>query len=100
MHTRKENSMKFEIRNRWTNEVQVTAEISCGETESYGLKLGAAVKWAIEHKADLRAADLRDADLRAANLRDADLRAADLRAADLRDADLRAADLRAADLRA
>jgi hypothetical protein len=88
-----------EVRNRWTNRVQFTAEIVCRPDASIGVKLGLAVKWARKSDADLRGADLRGADLRGADLRDADLRGADLSGADLRDADLRDADLSDADLR-
>jgi len=105
---------KFEVRNRWTNAVQFTAEINVTADMLPSVKLGLAVRWgrsndAVLRDANLRGADLRDADLRDANLRGADLRDADLRdavlsdavlrGADLRDADLRDADLRDADLR-
>ena len=95
---------KFEVRNRWTNRVQFTAEIKCSPDASIGVKLGLAVRWGYRNDADLRGADLRDADLRDADLRDAvlrgaDLSGADLSGADLRDADLSDADLRGADLR-
>jgi hypothetical protein len=88
-----------EVRNRWTNRVQFTAEIVCRPDASIGVKLGLAVKWARKSDADLRGADLRGADLRGADLRDADLRDAVLSGADLSGADLRGADLRGAVLR-
>jgi hypothetical protein len=97
--------MKFEIRNRWTCEVQFAAELSAEyENQARPMQLGAAVRMAVQasaslQHADLRCADLRDADLRHADLRRADLRDADLRHADLWRADLRDADLRDADLR-
>jgi len=91
--------MKFEIKNRWTNNVQFTAEIECNKKDSISVKIGLAVKWAIIAKADLRWADLRWADLGGEDLRGADLRGADLRWADLGGADLGGADLRGADLR-
>jgi uncharacterized protein YjbI with pentapeptide repeats len=91
--------MQFEIRNRRSGAVQITAEIDCAADALLAVKLGLAVKWAVTAKADLRYADLRGADLRYADLRGADLREADLREADLREADLREADLREADLR-
>jgi hypothetical protein len=95
---------KFKVRNRWTGNVQFTAEIEVTPDMVHRVKLGLAVRWArkrgaVLRGADLRGADLRDADLRDADLRDADLRGAVLRDADLRDADLRGADLRGADLR-
>ena len=52
----------------------------------------------IEHRADLRGADLSDADLRGVDLSNADLRGADLSNTDLRGADLSGANLRGADL--
>ena len=90
--------MKFEILNRFTRAVQITAEIDCSPETHLSVKLGLAVRWAIKNKADLSSANLRSADLRLADLRSADLRSADLRLADLRSADLRSADLRSADL--
>ncbi len=105
---------KYEVRNRWTSEVQFTAEIETTPTMLPSIKLGLAVKWgrnndAVLRDADLRCADLSGADLSGADLRDADLsgavlsgavlRDADLRGADLSDADLRGADLSCADLR-
>jgi uncharacterized protein YjbI with pentapeptide repeats len=92
--------MKFEIKNRWTGNVQWTCELEAEfANKSYSLQLGAAVKAAYKSGADLRGADLRGGDLRGADLSGADLRGADLRDADLSDADLRGADLSGADLR-
>ncbi len=89
---------KFEVRNRWTNAVQFTAEITCAPDATIGVKLGLAIRWAArrDNDADLSGADLRRADLRRADLSGADLSGAVLRRADLRDADLSGADLRRA----
>jgi hypothetical protein len=59
----------------------------------------AAIRQAIDTKANLCEADLCGADLRGANLRGADLRRANLYVADLRGADLCEANLYVADLR-
>jgi hypothetical protein len=75
---------QFEVRNRWTNKVRFTAEISCAPDASVYVKLGLAVRWARKSGADLR-----DANLSGANLRGANLRGANLRGANLRDANLR-----------
>jgi hypothetical protein len=92
--------MKYQIKNRFSGEVQFECELTADlENSGYGLKLGFAVKKAIEGTADLRYANLRSADLRYADLRSADLSSADLRSADLSSADLRSANLRSADLR-
>jgi hypothetical protein len=85
--------MQFNIPNRWTQEVQFTAEIDCTENTPHSLKLRLAAQWGITHKADLRGANLSAANLSAANLRDANLSGANLRAADLSGADLRGANL-------
>ena len=85
--------MKYEIKNRYTGDVQVTAEIDRDENSPTAIKIGLAVKWGIKNGADLRDADLRGAYLSGADLRDADLRGADLSDAYLRGADLFGADL-------
>ena len=89
---------QFEIKNRFTGNVQFTAEIECDEDTSLRVKIGLAVRWAIKSDADLRGANLSDANLSGANLSDANLRGADLRGADLSGADLSGADLRGANL--
>lgn len=75
--------MKFEIKNRRTGFVQVTTEIECNEGESYGIKLGRAVKWATDARADLTGADLAGADLTDADLAGAYLARAYLAGANL-----------------
>jgi len=90
--------IKFDILNRFSGQVQFTAEIDCDEMASRSLKVGLAAKWAVKNSANLSSADLRNAVLSSADLRNADLWNADLRNADLSDADLRNANLRNADL--
>ena len=110
---------QFQVRNRWTNAVQFTAEIAVTPDTPARVKLGLAVMWGKANNANLRDADLsgadlsradlsdadlsranlRDADLSRANLSDANLSVADLSRANLRDADLSGADLRGANLR-
>jgi hypothetical protein len=95
--------MKFSIKNRFTGEIQFTAEIKCAEDATESVKIGLAVRWAIESDANLSGANLsgaylRDANLRDAYLRDANLGGANLSAANLRDAYLRDANLRGANL--
>ena len=96
--------IKFDVLNRYSGELQFTAEISCAADALPSIKLGLAVRWAVKNKADLRSANLssanlRYADLSSANLRSADLSYANLRSANLRYADLSYADLSSADLR-
>jgi hypothetical protein len=83
--------MQFAVKNWFSGEVQFTAEIKCKNGDSESIKLGLAVRWAIENSADLSGADLRGAYLRGADLRGADLRGAYLSGADLRGAYLRGA---------
>ena len=87
--------MKFTIARRWFSslpplEVEIDASL---ETAPYGVKLGAAIKVALETRADLTRADLTRAVLTGAVLTDADLTGADLTGADLTRADLTRADL-------
>ena len=101
--------IKFDVYNRWTDEVQFTAEIEADKRASRSVKLGLAAKWGLKNKrdliganligADLSGADLIGADLRGANLIGANLIGADLNGANLRDAGLIGANLRGANLR-
>ncbi len=80
--------MKFDILNRFSGNVQFSAEIDCAEDSPISIKLGLAVKVAIKELADLQGADLQGA-----YLQDAYLQGAYLQDANLQDADLRGADL-------
>ena len=95
---REGKQMQFEIRNRWSGDVQFTAEIDCAADASPSVMVGLAVKWAVAADANLCGGSLRGADLRGASLRWADLRGADLRGANLRGVNFCAADLRGANL--
>lgn len=86
-----------EIRNRFTDAVIFTAGVEVG-LATVGLKLGAAVRIAIEAQANLHGASLPGANLHGANLRGADLSGANLHWADLIHADLSDANLTRADL--
>ena len=94
----KSGVIKFDVMNRFSGQVQFTAEIQCQENELPSIKLGLAVKWAIKARAYLAGADLSRADLAGADLSGADLSGADLSRADLSCADLSGADLSRADL--
>ena len=89
---------QFQVRNRWTNAVQFTAEIAVTPDTPARVKLGLAVMWGKANNANLRDADLSGADLSRADLSGADLSRANLRGANLSGADLRGANLRGADL--
>ena len=58
--------IKYDVLNRFTGDVQFTAEIDCDEKASESLKLGLAVKWAVKNKANLQGANLEGANLRGA----------------------------------
>jgi uncharacterized protein YjbI with pentapeptide repeats len=87
---------QFEIRNRWTNKVQFTAEITCAPDATVGVKIGLAVRWGYRNGAVLSGAVLSGAVLRGADLRGAVLSGADLRGAVLSGAVLSGAVLRGA----
>ena len=71
-------AIKFEVKNRFSGDVQFVAEIECGDNASTFLKLGLAVKWAIKSRANLSGADLSGANLSGAYLSRADLSGANL----------------------
>ena len=73
-------TIKFDVTNRFSGEVQFTAEIDCKESESTSIKLGLAVKWAIKAGANLAGANLDGANLARANLDGAYLARANLAA--------------------
>ena len=90
--------MKYDIQNRHTGEIQFTADFACANDFSDSVKIGLAVRWAIENDVDLSGADLTEANLRYADLSKADLTEANLRYADLTKANLTEADLTEANL--
>ena len=79
---------QFPVRNRWTGEVQFTAEISATPDMLTSVKLGLAVKWAVKNKANLSGANLSRANLSGADLSRAYLSGAYLSGADLSGANL------------
>ena len=90
--------MKFEIKNRWTGNVQFTAEIEADDQTPVSIKIGMAVKWALSAGAYLTGADLTGAYLARADLTGAYLTGANLTGANLMGADLARADLANANL--
>ena len=89
--------MKYEIKNRWTDEVLFTCEVPEGMKS--GMIARHAVETAIAENANLEGANLEGANLENANLCGANLRGANLRGANLRGANLRGANLCDANLR-
>jgi hypothetical protein len=90
---------KFEIKSRWDHSVLFTAELGDEfDSESYSMRLGAAVKIAVRADANLADANLVDADLAGAYLVDAYLARANLARANLVGADLSGANLSRANL--
>ncbi len=90
--------MKFDITNRFTGNVQFTAEIDCSEDASVSIKIGLAVRWAVKTDAYLTGANLTGANLAGANLTGANLTGANLTGTYLTGANLTGANLADADL--
>ena len=59
--------IKFDVLNRWTSQVQFTADIECASDALPSIKLGLAVRWAIKARANLARANLAGANLAGAN---------------------------------
>lgn len=91
--------IKFDVLNRYTGEINFTAEIDCANNAPQSVKLGLAVKWAIKNYANLSYANLSYADLSYANLSYASLSYASLSYANLSDASLSYANLSGANLK-
>ena len=90
--------MKFDVKNRFTGNVQFTADIDCAENEHPSIKLGLSVQWAIENDASLVRANLYGANLEGASLVRANLYGANLDRANLYRANLYGANLEGANL--
>jgi hypothetical protein len=71
----------FDVKNRFTGDVQFTAKIDCSEDDARSLKMGLAVKLALYNGVNLEWANLNGADLEGANLYGADLNGANLEGA-------------------
>ena len=94
---------KFNVLNRYTGEVQFTAEIDCAADAPPSIKLGLAVKWALKAGANLARADLAnaylaDVNLAGANLAEAYLANVNLAGSNLADVNLAHANLARANL--
>ncbi len=90
--------LKFDVTNRFTRNLQFTAEIECDEDATHSVKLGLAAQWGVKNSASLAGANLVGADLVGADLVGADLARTDLAHADLEYANLAHADLEYASL--
>ena len=67
-------TIPFEVRNRFSGEIQFTAQIECSAEALPSIKLGLAVKWAVKNRANLSGANLSGAYLSRANLSEEALR--------------------------
>ncbi|MEL7086845.1 MAG: pentapeptide repeat-containing protein, partial [Planctomycetota bacterium] len=92
------STIKFSVMNRFSGDLQFTAEIACAEDTALSIKLGLAVKWAVNNGAYLSRANLSGAYLRDVDLSGAYLSRANLSGAYLRDVDLSGAYLSRANL--
>ena len=90
--------MFFDIKNRWSGQVQFSAEIDCDINAETGIKVGLAVKLAVKTGASLVGANLARASLARANLDGANLVGANLVGANLVGANLARASLDGANL--
>ena len=68
-----EVTIPFEVKNRWSGEVQFTAQITCAPDATPAAKLGLAVRWAVKARANLAGAYLGGAYLGGAYLVGANL---------------------------
>lgn len=90
--------IKFDVKSRFSEDVQFTAQIDCSEDAPTSIKLGLAAQWALKNRATLAGANLEGANIRGANLAGADLEGAILEGANIRGATLEGANIRRATL--
>jgi uncharacterized protein YjbI with pentapeptide repeats len=88
----------FDVKNRFTGNVQFTAEIDCSESGAHSLKMGLAAKWALNNGANLNGANLEGAKLGRAKLNGAILNGINLEWANLEGVNLYGAKLEGANL--
>ena len=91
--------LKFDVLNRFSDDVQFTAEIDCDENVSRSIRLGLAVEWALKTATNLRGSDLSGSDLSDSNLSYSNLRGSNLSYSNLSYSDLRGSDLSGSNLR-
>ena len=65
--------IKFDVLNRYSGEVQFTAEIDCSEDTVRSRKLRLAVLWAIKNNANMSGAYMSGANMRFADMSGADM---------------------------
>jgi len=85
--------MKFDVFNRFTGEVQFTADIEANEADARSLKLGLAVKWALKNGSDLSGSDLSGSNLSGSDLSWSNLSGSDLSWSNLSGSNLSGSDL-------
>jgi hypothetical protein len=90
--------MKYKVYNRYTGEIQFTADIDATEGTPRGWKSRLAILWAIKNGANMIYADMRGADMSGANMRGANMRGANMSHANMSDANMIHADMRGADM--
>ena len=91
--------IKFDVKNRWTGDVQFTAEIDCDKSEASSIKLGLAVMWAIKTGANMRGANMEGAYMEGANMTGANMEDANMEGANMRGAYMTGANMEDANMR-
>jgi len=89
---------KFDIKNKYTGDVQFTATIDCSETATISEKIRLALLQGLKLKANLHKANLHGVNLHSAGMKGADLQEADLDYANLEYANLSHSTLKYVDL--
>ncbi len=91
--------IKFDVKNRWTGDVQFTAEIDCDKSEATSIKLGLAVMWAIKTGAYMKDANMEGANMAYAYMAYANMEGANMEGAYMRGANMEGAYMRGANMR-
>ncbi len=94
---------KFDVRDRFTNEVKFTAEIECAPDAAPSIKLGLAIVWGYRNKKDLSCANMAganmaDAYMAGANMAGANMAGANMAGANMADAYMAGANMAGANM--
>jgi len=90
--------IKFDVKNRYTGDVQFTAEIECDDNADMSIKLGLAIQWGYKNKKPLEGANMEGANMAGANMADANMAGANMEGANMARANMAVANMEGANM--
>jgi len=90
--------IKFDVKNRYTGDVQFTAEIECDDNADMSIKLGLAIQWGYKNKKPLEGANMEGANMAGANMAGANMAGANMAGANMEGAYMAGANMEGANM--